>query len=107
MQRTTPNSPALDEEFLNWLGLEQLWRQDHDKAIALLRVNVALYPDSMNTYDSLGEAYARAGDRAKAIGTFEAGLAAMARDQKTPPRFKEQLQHRAEKRIAELGDKTK
>ncbi|MCU1278616.1 MAG: tetratricopeptide repeat protein [bacterium] len=102
LQRATPDSPAVSEEFLNWLGLEQLSRQKIDKAIALLRINVALYPDSMNTFDSLGEAYIRAGERANAISTFELGLAAMARDQKTPPHFKEQLQQNAKKRLAEL-----
>jgi CubicO group peptidase (beta-lactamase class C family) len=102
LQRATPNSPALDEQFLNWIGLEQLWRNRYDKAIALLRVNVALYPDSMNTYDSLGEAYVRAGEHAKAIATFEAGLAAMPRDKNSPTRFKEQLEHNAKKRLAEL-----
>jgi CubicO group peptidase (beta-lactamase class C family) len=102
LQRTTPNSPALDENFLNWLGLEQLWRKQYDKAIALLRVNVALYPDSMNGYDSLGEAYVRAGDRKQAIATFEASLAAMPRDNIAPLRFKEQLQRNAKKRLAEL-----
>jgi tetratricopeptide (TPR) repeat protein len=102
LQRATPNSPALDEEFLNWLGVEQMWRKRYDKAIALLRVNVALYPDSMNTYDSLGEAYVRAGERVKAIATFEAGLAAMSRDKKAPPPFKAQLEQNAKKRLAEL-----
>lgn len=102
LQRTTPDSPALEEDFLNWLGLEQMWRQRYEKAIALLRVNVALYPDSMNAYDSLGEAYLHAGDRVKAIATFDAGLAAMPRDKKAPIRFKQQLQQNAKKRLAEL-----
>jgi len=103
LQRTTPGDPALDEELLNWLGVSQIWEKNYAKAIALLRVNVALYPDSMNTYDSLGEAYVRAGDRDKAIATFQAGLATMSRDKKTPPRVKEQLEHNAKKRLAELG----
>jgi tetratricopeptide (TPR) repeat protein len=83
--------------------VSQIWEKNYAKAIALLRVNVALYPDSMNTYDSLGEAYVRAGERDKAIATFQAGLATMSRDKKTPPRVKEQLEHNAKKRLAELG----
>jgi tetratricopeptide (TPR) repeat protein len=103
--RATPASPAVDEQFLNMLGIEQMWRKAYDKSIAVLRVNVALYPDSMNTYDSLAEAYARAGERQQAIATFEAGLAAMARDQKSPASFKQLLQKRAARRIAELSAK--
>lgn len=95
LQKATPDSPALDEERLNFIGIDQVFRGRFDKGIALLRVNVALHPDAMNCYDSLADAYARAGDTAKAITTYEAGLAAMARDRTSPPPFKAMLQRRA------------
>ena len=102
LQRTTPKSRALDEDFLNELGIERMYAQAYDQAIALLRINVALYPDSMNTYDSLAEAYLHSGDRAQAIATFEAGLQCLTRDQKTPAAAKRALQKNADKRLAEL-----
>lgn len=106
IRATDPKSPALDERELNQLGFEQLLRgRELGKAIAILRINVTLYPDSMNTYDSLGEAYARAGDKVKAIATFQAGLAAMARDKTTPEKFKDVLRKNAEKQIAKLQAK--
>ncbi|HEX4461653.1 MAG TPA: serine hydrolase [Polyangia bacterium] len=102
LQKTTPQSPALDEDFLNDLGLGRMFAKSYAQAIDLLRVNVALHPDSMNTYDSLGEAYVHAGDHAQAIATFEAGLRCMTRDQTTPAAAKTALQKNADKRLREL-----
>jgi len=41
------------------------------EAIELLNMNVRLYPQSWNAYDSLGEAYAKAGKTALAIQNYE------------------------------------
>ena len=103
LQREDPKSPALDEETLNRLGFDLMARRhDLPNAILVLRLNSALHPDAMNTYDSLAEAYARSGDKPRAIATFQAALAAMKRDKTTPSSFKEQLRVNAEKRLGEL-----
>lgn len=57
------------------------------------------------TAPGAGEAYARAGDKPKAIAAFQAGLKAMGRDKITPAPFKEQLRKNAEKRLRELSGK--
>ena len=44
------------------------------EAIELFKVNVQLYPQSWNVYDSLGEAYANAGETALAIQNYEKSL---------------------------------
>ena len=41
------------------------------EAIELFKTNVQLHPKSWNVYDSLGEAYAKAGDTALAIQNYE------------------------------------
>jgi Flp pilus assembly protein TadD len=41
------------------------------EAIDVLKLNVRLYPQSWNAYDSLGEAYVRAGDKVLAIQNYE------------------------------------
>jgi len=43
-------------------------------AIAILKLNVELYPKSSNTYDSLGEAYMKNGDKALAISNYAKSL---------------------------------
>jgi len=48
--------------------------EDNEKAITVLRINVELYPDSYNAYDSLGEAYMRKGDTELAIENYEMSL---------------------------------
>jgi D-alanyl-D-alanine-carboxypeptidase/D-alanyl-D-alanine-endopeptidase len=45
-----------------------------EKAIAVFRFNVFLYPGSSNVYDSLGEAYMTAGDTRLAIENYERSL---------------------------------
>ena len=44
------------------------------EAIELFKMNVQLYPQSWNVYDSLGEAYANAGETALAIQNYEKSL---------------------------------
>ena len=43
-------------------------------AIAVFALNVEKFPTSSNVYDSLGEAYMKAGDNAKAILNYEKSL---------------------------------
>ena len=50
-----------------------------DSAIAVFRKNTKDYPHSWNTYDSLGEAYAKKGDKKQAIKQYSQALA-MVRD---------------------------
>jgi predicted negative regulator of RcsB-dependent stress response len=45
-----------------------------DSAIAIFRKNTKDYPRSWNTYDSLGEAYARKGDKKQAIAQYSKAL---------------------------------
>jgi len=56
-----PDEPAVSEEYLNDRGLNLL-ETDAEQAFALLRIATDLYPDSANTWDSLGYAYRQAGD---------------------------------------------
>ncbi len=44
------------------------------KAIEVFILNTKRFPASANTWDSLGEAYATTGDKAKAIESFKKSL---------------------------------
>ncbi len=45
-----------------------------DEAIAMFRKNVKDYPDSWNTYDSLGEALAAKGDTKAAVESYNKAM---------------------------------
>jgi len=56
---------------MNALGYEYLFSKKVDEAIAVFKMNVEAFPESWNTYDSLGEAYAAAGEKEPAIRNYE------------------------------------
>lgn len=64
-------SYPLPEETVNVLGYRLLEAGKVDEAVAVLRRNAELYPDSANVHDSLGEALERKGDLAAAIQSYE------------------------------------
>jgi tetratricopeptide (TPR) repeat protein len=63
--------PLFSEGGLNSIGYRLLGAGDVDGAITLLDFNARLHPDSWNVWDSLGEAYAQKGDRARAIELYQ------------------------------------
>lgn len=60
----------LSEGYLNGAGYKMLGNKEFTKAIDIFRVNAALYPKSENVYDSLGEAYLKAGQKVKAKESY-------------------------------------
>ena len=71
--QSSPEEEAFSEGAINQRGLNAL-RDNLEFGTALLRVNTILYPDSANTWDSLGYAYKLAGQREKAIEAYKAAL---------------------------------
>nr|WP_315030137.1 serine hydrolase [uncultured Chryseobacterium sp.] len=67
----TPDHYFLSEDYLNNVGYALLGKKDFTKAIGIFRVNSILYPDHANVYDSLGEAYLKAGQKDKAKQTYQ------------------------------------
>jgi tetratricopeptide (TPR) repeat protein len=63
------------ENAINRLGYALLGSRKREAAIEVFRFNVARFPKSANTYDSLAEAYLAAGDKAKSIEFYEKALA--------------------------------
>jgi tetratricopeptide (TPR) repeat protein len=64
----------LSEEEMNTLGYEYLLSKKVKEAIAVFKMNVEAFPESWNVYDSLGEAYAAAGEQDLAISNYEKSL---------------------------------
>lgn len=64
-----------NEKQMNTLGYQYLHGGQLDVAVAVLRLNTETHPNSANTYDSLGEACADAGDKACAIENYRKAVA--------------------------------
>lgn len=69
-----PKSPIFAEPSVNQLGYLFLGRGDTSKSIGVFRWNTERYPTSGNTYDSLGEAYAKVGDMMNALASYSKAL---------------------------------
>lgn len=65
---------SLNERNFNSMGYEQLREENFEKAIHIFSINVALYPESANVYDSLGEAFLKSGDTIQAILNYKKSL---------------------------------
>lgn len=66
---------TIRERNLNRLGYYYMGENRMDDAKAIFRINIALYPNSSNTYDSMGDAYRREKDTVKAIEFYKKALA--------------------------------
>jgi tetratricopeptide (TPR) repeat protein len=65
----------VEEQRLNRVGYGLLAEPDRvDEAISIFRLNTALFPESSNTWDSLGEGYMTAGRTELAIANYEKSL---------------------------------
>lgn len=63
-----------DEALLNRMGYDLLQNSRIEEAIAVFEYNVEMYPDSWNTYDSLGDAYSAAENMEKAMESYRKSL---------------------------------
>lgn len=66
--------PQRMEDMFNYLGYMYLEDDKIDKAVEVFKLNVKLYPTAWNTYDSLGEAYAKAGNKELAIENYKKSI---------------------------------
>ena len=63
-----------NENQLNILGYELLAKDKVKEAIEIFKLNVSEYPKSSNVYDSLGEAYLKAGNKELALLNYEKSI---------------------------------
>jgi hypothetical protein len=65
---------SASEAELNAYGYQLLNQKRNSEAIAIFLRNTKDHPDSWNAWDSLGEAYAVTGDKAKAVTNYQKAL---------------------------------
>jgi dienelactone hydrolase/predicted negative regulator of RcsB-dependent stress response len=64
----------LNEAAVNLWGLDLMEKNHLTEAIELLKLNVQVFPGSSNAYDSLGEAYMKAGQKQLATDNYKKSL---------------------------------
>lgn len=74
LKATQPTGYKFEEDQLNSLGYQLINGHKYKEAIRILQLNTEVYPQSANTWDSLGEAYMNAGDKAQAIASYQKSL---------------------------------
>ena len=74
LKKKSPDKYDFEENQLNALGYQLLQRNMMIESIEILKLNVEVYPKSVNVYDSLGEAYMKNGDNKQAIRNYKKSL---------------------------------
>ncbi len=74
LRRQKPDEYDYREPELNTLGYMLLGRGRTADAVEVFKLNVELFPQSANAYDSLGEAYAAAGNKELALANYRKSL---------------------------------
>ncbi|WP_034057583.1 tetratricopeptide repeat protein [Lacinutrix jangbogonensis] len=74
IQKDDSTSAFVRENGFNRLGYNKLNEKKYDEAIAVFKINVALYPKSDNVYDSLADAYLINGDSLEAYNNYKKAL---------------------------------
>ena len=69
-----PANYNFGEGQLNSLGYRLIRAKKFNEAIRILQLNIEAFPQSANAYDSLGEAYMKAGDQRLAIVNYQKSL---------------------------------
>ncbi|CAN5395848.1 hypothetical protein BH18ACI2_BH18ACI2_18830 [soil metagenome] len=73
-RKARPASETVNEAQMNRIGYNLLGMKKVRDAIEVFKLNVEDYPQSSNTYDSLGEAYMVNGDKEPAIKNYQRSI---------------------------------
>ncbi len=98
-----PNGPVVSELVLNRLGYDHLQDGDKKGAIAILKLNVSLYPNSPNVYDSLGDAYLADGQNNLARQNAQKAIELLAHDTTDPEDRRKGIRDSAEQKLKQLS----
>ena len=74
IQKNDSLDSAIDENNFNKLGYTELGDKNYEKALLVFKINVALYPNSANVYDSYADALKQSGDTLQAIEFYKKSL---------------------------------
>jgi dienelactone hydrolase len=90
------------EATINALGYGRLQTGDVDGAVKLFKLNTEAFPQSANTWDSLGDAYLAMQDYENALKCARKTLEMIDGDTGIDPTFKDQIRRSAEHKVQEI-----
>src|SRR5690606_34257273 len=74
IQADDPEDMVIGERDCTRLGSQCLRDKGYADAVQALKMNVVLYPESANVYDSVADGYARSGDSLQAYHNYKKAL---------------------------------
>ncbi len=74
LKRESPNDELVSEGRINALGYRLMQMRKVADALALFKLNVELYPQAWNAYDSLAEAYMESGNKEEAVRNYKRSI---------------------------------
>jgi tetratricopeptide (TPR) repeat protein len=98
-----PKATLFREDLVNFMGYEHLQSGDNKRAIEILKLNSAAYPDSPNVYDSLSDAYLADGQKDLARENAKKALEMLATDTTDDQQRKDGIKDNAEQKLKQLG----
>jgi len=102
IQTEKPKHVLIAENRLNNLGYRLLRQKEYDKAISMFKINIELYPDSANSYNSLAETYMAKGDKKNAVKYYEIVLEKIPADPRPDKEFLRSLKTNTESKLQKL-----
>ena len=74
IQKKDSLNPNIRERIINRLGYSYIRKKEHDLAIEIFKINIALYPKSSNVYDNMADGYLSKKDTANAVTYYKKAL---------------------------------
>jgi CubicO group peptidase (beta-lactamase class C family) len=87
--KANPNDRAIAEDNMNDNGYNFLRKGDYAMAKSIFKINITLYPNSANTYDSYAEACMKNGEKALAIENYKKSLSLNPKNENAEKMLKE------------------
>ncbi len=94
----------VDARTFNSYGYDRMAAKQFADAITAFRLNTFAYPNSANLFDSLGDGYAAAGDKANAIASYQRALELVNNDPEFDAEGKKQFANDERTKIQQLGE---
>ena len=102
-RRADPKAVLFSEAVMNRIAYGSLAAGDTEGAIALFQMNVAVYPNSPNVYDSLADAYLADGQKDLARQNAKKAVELLASDTTDSARRRDNIRESAEQKLKQLG----
>jgi dienelactone hydrolase len=103
-QRATPKAVLFSEAMMNRIGYGSLAAGDIEGAIALFQMNVTVYPNSPNVYDSLSDAYLADGQKDLARQNAQKALQLLPSDTAETAQRRDGIKASAAQKLKQLGN---